>query len=374
MQRFFTVQEEHDRIVLQLCGRWTVRFAKTFLSQLNDVSLPADKPVVINGHKLERLDTSGAWFLLSWCDRQSEAGSDITLEDFTETAGQVLDVVRQVDCPDCQEPVQQNAFIQFFIQVGRAAQLIRQDLFDFISFFGQLSATIWHVMLHPKRFRFRSMVFHMHHVGIKAIPIICLLAFLISMVLGYQGIAQLSRFNAQNFTIDLVAISILREMGVLLTSIMVAGRSGSAFTAQIGVMQINQEVDALRTIGLDPFEMLVLPRLFAIILVLPILTFIADIVGLLGALFIANTMLDMSYVQFIGRLETIVDVQRFMVGMVKAPVFGMLIGMTACLRGMQASGAAEDVGRLTTIAVVQSIFLIILADAIFSIIFTLLGI
>jgi phospholipid/cholesterol/gamma-HCH transport system permease protein len=221
--------------------------------------------------------------------------------------------------------------------------------------------------------RWRSIAHHVYATGVQAIPIVALIALLISIVLAYQGATQLKNFGAEIFTIDLVAISVLREMGVLLTAIMVAGRSGSAFAAQIGVMKSNEEVDALRTMGLDPFEVLIVPRIMALVIALPLLTLLANITGLAGAALLSYLTLDVGLIQFLDRIQNVVGMNTFWVGIIKAPVFAMIIAMIGAYRGMQVTGSAESVGRLTTDAVVQSIFLVIAADAIFSIVFAKLG-
>jgi len=192
-------------------------------------------------------------------------------------------------------------------------------------------------------------------------------------VTGYQGATQLQKFGADIFTVDLVAISVLREMGVLITAIMVAGRSGSAFAAQIGVMQVNEEVDAMRSLGLDPYELLVLPRVLGLLIALPLLTFLADIVGLVGAWFVSAALLDISWAQFLSRLEAVVTPHTFFIGLSKAPVFGLLIALVGCQRGMMVRASADEVGRQTTLAVVQSIFVVLVFDALFSVFFTTMG-
>jgi phospholipid/cholesterol/gamma-HCH transport system permease protein len=218
------------------------------------------------------------------------------------------------------------------------------------------------------------MVYHMQKTGLDALPIVGLLSFLIGVVMAYQGADQLQRFGAEIFTVNLVGIAVLRELGILLTAIIVAGRSGSAFTAQIGTMKVNEEVDALRTIGLDPMEVLVLPRILALVLVLPLLTFYADIMGLMGGALMAALTLDITVVQFIERLRVAVTVDTFFVGLVKAPVFAFIIAMVGCFEGLQVTSSAESVGTRTTRSVVEAIFLVIVLDALFSIFFSYIGV
>lgn len=359
---------------LHLIGDWSGISLNAITRELHE--LPALPPTVqVDGQQLERLDTASAWVLLGWLREKRKSSIRFHMEGFHPDHAKVLELVEKLICPAAEVPVKKSsAFIRFFAELGRGGASWAKDMHDLMEFFGELSIVAFRLFRRPGRFRLKSTVYHLYQVGLTGVPIIALLAFLISLVLGYQGVAQLSKFNAQSFTIDAVTVSMLREMGVLLTSIMVAGRSGSAFTAQIGVMKLNQEVDAIRTLGLDPFEMLVLPRLLAIVIALPVLTFIADIVGLFGAVTIGVTILDMSLTQCLYRIAATIKLNMFLVGMVKAPIFALLIGLVGCLRGLQVENAADEVGRLTTLSVVQSIFLIIMADAMFSILFTLLNV
>ncbi|MCM2328229.1 MAG: ABC transporter permease, partial [Lysobacter sp.] len=210
--------------------------------------------------------------------------------------------------------------------------------------------------------------------GIHALPIIGLMAVMIAIVLGYQGVAQLRPFGGEDYTMNLVAVSVLREMGVLITAIMVAGRSGSAFAAEIGVMQTREEVDALKVMGVEPMQVLVVPRVIALVITLPLLAFFADIMGLVGGAAISQALLNVSPAQYLARLPSIVDGADLFVGLLKAPVFAFFIAAIGCMHGLRVTGSAESVGRETTRAVVKSIFMVIVLDALFSILFEKLGI
>jgi len=220
----------------------------------------------------------------------------------------------------------------------------------------------------------KALVTHIEHTGLNAIPIVALISFLVGVVLAYQGADQLRRFGAQIFTVNLVGISVLREMGILLTAIVVAGRSGSAFTAQIGTMQVNEEVDALRTLGLDPMEILVLPRVLALVISLPLLTFLSDVMGLLGGGLMTVVLVQIDFQQYVALLKAAVNTNHFWVGIIKAPVFAILISLVGCFEGLRVVGSAESVGRLTTRSVVEGIFLVIIFDALFSVLFSVIGI
>ena len=223
--------------------------------------------------------------------------------------------------------------------------------------------------LQPKRFRPISIARHVYDTGITAIPITALIAFLISVIIAYMGAQQLISFGATIFVVDLVTIGVLRELGVLLTAIIVAGRSGSAFSAEIGAMKLNEEVDALIATGVDPFEVLVLPRVLGLIIALPLLTVIADIIGLMGGALLCRFLLDMPLTQFVNRVNEAIAPTTFWVGIIKAPVFALVIALAGTYRGMQVRGSSRALGRLTTVAVVQAIFLVILVDAVFAVLF-----
>jgi phospholipid/cholesterol/gamma-HCH transport system permease protein len=238
-----------------------------------------------------------------------------------------------------------------------------------VGFFGRIAAVLGEIFSRPRALRIPSIARHIYEAGITAIPIVSLIAFLISVVVSYLGAQQLTKFGADIFVVDLVTIGVLREMGVLLTAIIVAGRSGSAFAAEIGVMQLNDEIDALRALGLNPVELLVMPRILALVIALPLLTVIADAMGLAGGALLSLIELHIPLAQFTVRMHEALAPTTFWAGMVKAPAFAVLIGMVGAYRGMQVRESARELGRLTTVAVVQSIFLVILADALFAVLF-----
>ena len=239
---------------------------------------------------------------------------------------------------------------------------------------GFIATTVLQGITKPSTLAFRETIRQIYQTGIQAIPIVCLISFLMGVVIAYQGATQLAKFGADVFVADLVTISVLREMGVVMAAIMVAGRSGSAFAASLGVMKLNEELDALRVMGLNPNQVLVAPRVIGLIVALPLLTGLANLSGLAGGLFLSTTVLDISAVQFIERAAASADLTTLLVGLVKAPVFALLIGAVGTLRGLQVTSSAEQLGRLTTVAVVQAITLIVAADAVFTVAFIRLGI
>jgi phospholipid/cholesterol/gamma-HCH transport system permease protein len=329
--------------------------------------------IELHGQKLEALDTAGAWVLSQLLQQLRERSPQLQV-DFVQMPPHSHSMMQTVLENTQKKKPEKKAPTSLFYSIGKALSEALKEGYLLFGFLGQTFITLMHCLRRPRRLRFASIVRHIDEAGIDAIPIIALIAFLISIVLAYQGIQQLRQFGAEIFTINMVAISVLREMGVLLTAIMIAGRSGSAFTAEIGVMQVNEEVDAMRVIGLSPFEVLVLPRFLALVIALPLLTFIADMMGLVGGAIVSYFAMDITLTQFIQQFQTAVRISDFWVGIVKAPVFALIISVVGCFKGMQVHGSAESVGRMTTSSVVASIFIVLLADALFAIFFTKLGI
>ncbi len=253
--------------------------------------------------------------------------------------------------------------------IGRWAVERGREALESLAFFGSIWVVLGRALSHPRHLRIAALVRHVQETGLQAIPIVSLIAFLISVIVAYMGAQQLRRFGAEIFVVDLVTVGVLREMAVLLTAIIVAGRSGSAFAAEIGAMKLNEEVDALQAIGVDPVEVLVLPRVLGLVIALPLLTIIADAVGLAGGGLLCYWLLDIPFAQYLARMQEAIAPTTFWVGVIKAPVFAFLIAFVGTLRGMQVRGSSRELGRLTTVAVVQAIFLVILADALFAVFF-----
>lgn len=319
---------------------------------------------------LTALDTAGAWLILTTA--QTNATWVIGA---TEAQTLLLDAVKAALPPKAatmKRAIHHDAADRLD-KIGRAKVSVLRNATAVMGFLGQVVAALAHTLVHPRRLRLTSLVFHMQETGLNAAPIVTLMAFLIRIVIAYQGADQLRQFGAEVFVVDLIAISVMRELGILLTAIIVAGRSASAFTAAIGSMKMREEVDAMRTLGLDPIEVLVLPRVLALLLMLPVLALIADLGGLLGGGLMAWYALGISPGMFMTRLLD-TDVLHFLVGMAKAPFFAIIIAVIGCFQGLQVEGNAESLGRLTSRSVVESIFLVILADAGFSILFAFAGV
>ena len=282
--------------------------------------------------------------------------------DVIEVAGSAVSIA-----PEQVAPVDGQRIRHGLESLGKAATSGVKDV-------GFIATTVLQGVTKPSTLAFRETIRQVYQTGVQAIPIVCLISFLMGVVIAYQGATQLAKFGADVFVADLVTISVLREMGVIMAAIMVAGRSGSAFAASLGVMKLNEELDALRVMGLNPNQVLVAPRVLGLIVALPLLTGFANLSGLAGGLFLSTTVLDISMVQFIERAAASADLTTLLVGLVKAPVFAFLIGAVGTLRGLQVTSSAEQLGRLTTVAVVQAITLIVVADAVFTFVFVRLGI
>jgi phospholipid/cholesterol/gamma-HCH transport system permease protein len=257
-------------------------------------------------------------------------------------------------------------------RVGRATALVWAQCFALLSFVGESSIALLGWVAHPERIRWRPILFNLRTAGLDALPIVGLLSFSMGIVVAYQGADQLRQFGANIYVVDLVGLSILREFAPLMSAIIIAGRSGSAYAAQIGTMTVTQEIDAIRTMGIAPLEMLVLPKLLALLIALPLLSVFADVLGVAGGMLMARVQLDVSFHEFLDRFPHAVSPTSFMVGIGKSPVFAVIIAVVGCFQGFRTAGGADSVGRHTTRAVVQSIFLVILADAFFSVAFSIL--
>lgn len=312
------------------------------------------------------LDTAGAWAIATALQKRSGDITAATPEQRTliETVARALPAEPSAPAPDTPGHLE---------QIGQATIAGLRSLADITGFFGLVVARLGAAVVRPWRLRLTALVCHTEQAGLKAAPIVALMGLLIGVVLAYQGASQLEQFGAEVFVVDLIAISVFRELGILLTAIIVAGRSASAYTAAIGSMKMRQEVDAIRTLGLDPIELLVLPRVLALVIFLPILGIIADVTGLLGGAAMSWYQLGVSPGVFRTRLLE-VDVSHFLVGILKAPFFALIIGVIGCFQGMRVEGNADSLGRLTSRSVVQAIFMVTLADGVFSIFFVVLGV
>ncbi len=294
---------EDERLIVSLGGPWVTKHIGGKQARLAEIEARGAKRARINVAAVVALDTAGAWLIHRASQRLAEQGLAVELEDASTAAASLIATVRRFDIPHPPEPQPVNAVVALIARVGRATIEISGQAVRLVNYLGLTVVVLLRLLVKPWRMRGTALVSHMEQSGLNALPIVGLISFLIGVVLAYQGADQLAKFGAQIFTANLVAVGVLREMGILLTAIIVAGRSGSAFTAQIGTMNVNEEIDAMRTMGLDPMEVLVAPRVVALVLVMPLLTFYADIMGLLGGAVMATATLDISFFQFARQIS-----------------------------------------------------------------------
>ena len=353
-----------DAGTLRLSGALT-------LSNLGDLPqrLAGHGPVeAVDLSAIDRIDTVGAWVVHRFA---REHGARI--EGLSGEKRHLFAQVEDADKPVAMRPGHVNPFNRVLGEVGDATVTAFRTLYGLLGFLGATVIAFFNVMRHPRRFRFNAVVHRFEVVGVSALGIIGLMSFLIGIVIAQQGAVQLRQFGAEAFTINLVGRITLRELGVLMTAIMVAGRSGSAFAAQLGTMKLTEEIDAMRTIGVSPMEALVLPRTLAAIVLMPLLGFYASLIAIIGGGLLCWWQLDIPPVSYVARLREVVPITDLYVGLIKAPVFGAIIAVAGCFQGMQVEGDAEQVGTRTTSAVVQAIFLVIVLDAFFAIFFERIG-
>ncbi len=363
-----------DSLTISLVGAWTTQRMGPAQAKLVDMATVGARRARIDLGGLAALDTAGAWLLHQTLQRFREAGLEVAVDGADAAAVSLIETAGKYDTPHPPPPRRENPLAAVLLRLGRSTIEIGREARNLLNFLGLTVIVLLGSALRPGRIRGTALISQMEQTGLNALPIVGLISFLIGVVLAYQGADQLARFGAQIFTVNLVGVGVLREMAILLTAIIVAGRSGSAFTAQIGTMKVNEEIDAMRTIGLDPMEVLVMPRVIGLMLVMPLLTFYADIMGLLGGAVMATVTLDISFVRFARQLSEAVTLWSFWIGIIKAPIFAFIISLVGCYEGLMVTRSAESVGRQTTRAVVEAVFLVIVLDAMFSILFSVLGI
>jgi phospholipid/cholesterol/gamma-HCH transport system permease protein len=351
--------------VLRFIGRLTLARIEDLPKRLDALSV---QPQIIDLSQVDRMDTVGAW-LVHKLNKSSGASITGGSDDMMRLIAQVGQSGREMAV----RPPPLNPVLHILSEIGASVYEAIATLKGLLSFFGSILVALWDVMRHPSRFRGAAVAQRFELVGVRALGIIGLMSFLIGIVIAQQGAVQLSQFGAEALTVNLIGRITMRELGVLMTAIMVAGRSGSAFAAQIGTMKLTEEIDAMRTIGVSPIEALVLPRLLAAVIMLPLLGFYASIVAIAGGGLFCWLSLGITPDTFIGLLREVIPITDVWVGLLKAPVFGAIIAMTGCFQGMQVQGNAEEVGLRTTAAVVQAIFLVIVLDAFFAVFFTEIG-
>ena len=373
----FRVELKGTTFRLVATGAWTVAEAAKLDMALKRLRVPIPPTPDFTGEMdiagIAEIDTAGAMLLQRTAAAWEKSGLRTRYAGATEGFRILIEEVRRRGGAERPE-IERRKKLQFLTDdMTKALTGVWRDAVQLTAFLGEVTAALGRMIRQPWRFRPVSFIHHLDHVGFRAVPIIALICFLIGAVVMQQGVVQLKPFGAEPFAVNMVAILALREVGILLTAIMVAGRSGSAFTAEIGSMKMREEIDAMRTLGIDPMDTLVLPRVLALIVALPLLTFIGDITGLMGGGVMAIAVLGIDVSTYIDKLHETVDMQHFMAGMIKAPFAALIIGLVGCLEGMSVAGSAESLGKHVTSAVVKAIFLVIILDAVFAMFLSAIG-
>jgi phospholipid/cholesterol/gamma-HCH transport system permease protein len=353
------------RAVLRLTGAWTMRHARTAEKVAQNIAgrLKADESIDLSG--VSSMDTLGALLIHGLLPVAQEKPNFIGASDEHK---QLIKAVFKAHHPA--PPLGRSSVLMTFLaEIGETLVLAGRDFIAGVAFMGGVVAAAGRLLLHPSRFRFAAVVNQIEHIALRGAPIILLISALVGAIVAQQTVYQLQTFGTTAFVADLLGILVLRELAILLAAIMVAGRSGSAFTAEIGSMKMREEIDAMRTIGLDPMEVLVVPRIIGLMISLPILAFLAGLAGLVGGGFVAVTYGGVGFEVFMQRLQASIGMNTFLVGLIKAPFMALVIGLIACLEGLKVEGSAESLGRHTTAAVVKAIFVVIIVDGLFAMFF-----
>ena len=370
------IEKKDNSYLLKCNGEWTLKNIVDATSALKIVSQTLEKKsnVTWDISSVEEFDTAGVILLLQYVKTFKEKMCNVNIIGASNEQEKMLMMFQEgVESTKILISKRYSIF-NIFENIGNNTASSLRDIVQFISFLGESFIALIHYILHPSSIRFKAIIKNIEEAGVRALPIVALTSFLIGVVVAYQGAVQLEKFGANIFIVDMIGISVTRELAPLITAIVVAGRSGSSYTAQIGVMKITEEIDAMKTMSFNPFRFLVLPRMIALMIAMPLMVFFADIVGIFGGMFISEIQMNLSYTEFIRRLQNVLDTKHLWVGIIKAPFFAWLISAVGCYRGFQVSYNTESIGRYTTRSVVNAIFLVIACDALFSVIFTELGI
>ncbi|RRS31389.1 MAG: ABC transporter permease [Epsilonproteobacteria bacterium (ex Lamellibrachia satsuma)] len=355
-------EDQKQYIELVSRGEWTLETVPQIEKVLQRLSF--DKKIIWDVSEVKSFDSAGILLFIEYYESFKQS-TTVEVIGYTKDQKEMYDLLKESTKGVI--PQRKEGFLE---NLGKSALQLYNDFKDFVAFLGQLFVTLFHAVLKPKNIRFKEIVYHINHSGFNALVIIGLTSFLVGMVIAYQGSVQLAKFGADIFIVDTVSISMVRELGPMMTAIVIAGRSGSAYTAEIGAMKITEEIAAMQTMGFNPYYFLVLPRIFALVIAVPLLIFFSDLLGILGGMVASDMQLGISFSQFIDRLYEVLEVKHYILGMIKGPVFGFVIAAVGCFRGLQVSDNTESIGLHTTASVVNSIFLVIAFDALFSVIYT----
>jgi len=348
---------------LRCQGEWSLANIVFLKKSFAEIRWPTTGNITIDGDAITKMDSAGAWLINKWLKALAAKGLVVHQQGFSDLYQQLLSLVEKHTAV----AVPKVASLNWLARLGLYASTQLIELRDYLAFAGKLTMEALYLVRHPGRFRGTAFAAIIDKTGYQALPIIALLSFMVGVVIAYQMGVQLRSYGANIFIVDFLGLSVLREFGPLLTAIMVAGRTGSAFTAQLGTMKINQEIDALNTMGITPGELLLLPRIFGLFLVLPLLTMWADVFGVFGGMLMAKTSLSITLHDFLLRFQHQIPLKSLLIGLGKAPIFALIIASVGCFQGMRVQLNADSIGKQTTRSVVLSIFFIIVVDAIFSV-------
>lgn len=357
---------------LALSGSWTARGVGAIEAQLDALPSGIASGMVIHGRHIEALDSAGAWILQKLLGRLRRDGHPVKMCGLRPDFAKLLKIAGQQAATAAAPPTIIST--SGLAGIGKNTAAFFEQIVALLSFTGETAIAFAGCIAHPERIRWRTVLYNIRSAGFDALPIVGLLSFMLGIVVAYQGADQLRQYGANIFVADLVGLSMVREFAPLITAIILAGRSGSAYAAQIGAMSVTEEIDAMRTLGIRPLDLLVLPKILALIIVMPLLTVYADALGVLGGMIMAQAQLHVGFGDFLDRFVKAVSVTAYLSGICKAPVFAAIIAIVGCFQGFRTKGGADSVGRQTTRSVVQSIFLVIVADALFSVVFSVLDI
>lgn len=359
---------------IALSGEWTARGIDPRRLEKTINMTPPQGPLMIDSGQIAALDSAGAWLLQTHLRRLRAAGALIQINNLRPDFAALLTLAEQASAERAHSPAALDiAPASGLVSLGQQTQAVLEQGLALLSFVGETAIALAGSLAHPRRLRWRPILYNIRRAGVDALPIVGLLSFLLGIVVAYQGAGQLRQYGANIFVVDLVSLSMLREFAPLITAIIIAGRSGSAYAAQIGTMAVTEEIDAMRTLGIAPLELLVLPKIIALFIALPLLTVFADFLGVFGGMVMAQTQLDVGFSEFLERFTKAVSITDYLIGICKAPAFALIIAVVGCFQGFRTAGGADNVGRQTTRSVVQSIFLVIVADALFSVAFSAMG-
>jgi phospholipid/cholesterol/gamma-HCH transport system permease protein len=363
------LQKNGEETLIECQGEWTLYQAHLIEKEIRRLSAPDTPRCRIDFHRVQKFDSAGILLLLELRERMKRAGKACEITGLSEKQRKML---RLLERGYGEEPLPKR-HEGLLWRIGKTTVDELRVILDFFHFLGELSASFLRLFLKPSNFRFRETVYHIEHSGVDALFIIGLTSFLVGLVIAYESLVQLVQFGADVYVVDGIGIAITRELGPMITAIVIAGRSASAYAAEIGTMKITEEIAAMRTLGFDPFYFLVIPRIVAMMIALPLLIFFSDVIGILGGMIATKVQVDLSFSFFLERLQEVLAAKHYILGIIKGPFFALIIAATGCFHGFRVTGDTESIGIETTASVVHAIFFVIACDALFAVVYTQLG-